>query len=141
MNLKRVLTVAGLTIGLAGLSFAASEGGHDGHVIKHRFVHGMGVEQAAMHNVLAELVSAKTGKSVAEVQAAFDQSHPHEAMEQLGLTEDDMKPLFKQAHEKLVAKAQAAGLITAAQAEKIRSQPHKRIMRHPSPPPAPDSDE
>jgi hypothetical protein len=86
------------------------------------------VEFAAMHNIMAELLSAKTGKTPAEIAALFDAGGPHEVAEKLNLTHEDMKPLFKEARATLNTRAQAANLITAAQAEKLRAA--KVEMRH-----------
>lgn len=136
MLVRKVVAAGLLALGAAGLAFAASESTTPGadtgeHHMHHR--HGpMGpsVERAAMHNIMAELLSAKTGKPVAEITALFENNDPHEAIEQLGLKPEDLRPLFKQAHETLIQKAQAAGLITAAQATKLRAEPLPEHMGH-----------
>lgn len=144
MKATKILAAMGLALGVAGAALAergehGSHGEHGDRMVKRHFVRHHGVEMAAMHNIMAELISARTGKSVGEVQAAFEDGHPHEAFEKLGLSEDDARALRKQAREKLVVKAQAAGLITSAQAEKIRSQPEPKMLRVPHPPAPPDA--
>ena len=143
MSWKKGLVIAGLALGAAGLAFAAAEGHdreHGGEHMRHvKFMRGASVEHAAMQNIMAELLSAKTGKTIAEIQKQFEDGHPHEALEDLGLSEEDGRALHQQAREKLIAKAQAAGLITATQAEKIRAAKHQRFERRGGRPPNPPS--
>jgi hypothetical protein len=137
MNLKKVLLVAALAVGATGVALAASDGprGGDGERVEIRHRAGPGghgghfsVEHVAMHNIMADLLSARTGKTPAEIQALFEKGGPHEAFEQLGLDEDEVRPLFKEARLKLIDRSAKAGLITTAQAEKLKSA---RIdMRH-----------
>jgi glycerol dehydrogenase-like iron-containing ADH family enzyme len=146
MKAGKILAAALVALVAAGTAFAAAEGkgGECGerHVFKHR-VHGPGfsVEHVAMHNIMSELLSAKTGKTAAEIQAMFDASGP-ETFDKLGLDEDEMAPLFKQARATLINRAAAANLITAAQAEKLRTAKVEMRMHHgPLPPPPPDGDD
>jgi hypothetical protein len=140
MSIRKVLVAGLLALGAAGV--AVAEGSHNGED-SHGRHHGHGpmghasVEMAAMHNIMAELISAKTGKSVAEIKALFEKSGPHDAIESLGLTRDDMRPLFEKAHAQLIDKAAAAGLITADQATTLRAAP---LPDHKGPPPAHDDD-
>lgn len=132
MLARKILAVGLLALGAAGVAFAGS----DGPTKRHR-VHGpMGhasVEFAALHNIMADLLSAKTGKTPAEITALFDAGGPHEVAEKLGLKHEDMKPLFREARATLITRAAAAGLITAQQAEKLRAAKveirHKRERR------------
>lgn len=78
------------------------------------------VEFAAMHNIMGELLSAKTGKTPAEIAALFDEGGPHAVAEKLGLEKDEMRTIMKEARSTLITRAQAANLITAQQAEKLR---------------------
>lgn len=145
MQLRQWVVVGALalgTAGLAGATFAADAPAPraERHVIKHR-MHGPGrhasVEFAAMHNIMAELLSAKTGKTTAEIQALFDRGGPHEALEALGLDDDEMRPLFKEARATLITRAARAGLITAEQAETLRkARAEMRMRRLKGPPPA-----
>ena len=134
MKFGKVLAAAVLALGSAGLALAASDGGSRGDGERghsHKMVHRGGhfsVEHMAMHNIMAEQLSAKSGKTVAEINALFEKGGPHEAFEQLGLDEDEVRPLFKEARLKLIDRSAKAGLITAAQAEKLRSA--KFEMRH-----------
>jgi len=127
MLARKILAVGLLALGAAGIAFAAGDGPG-----KRQRGHGpMGhasVEFAAMHNIMAELLSAKTGKTPAEITALFDAGGPHAVAEELGLTHEDMKPLLKEARGTLITRAAAAGLITAQQAEKLRAA--KVEMRH-----------
>ena len=126
--LARKILVAGLlALGAAGVAFAAGDGPARGKRGHGPMGHAS-VEFAAMHNIMAELLSAKTGKTPAEIAALFDAGGPHEVAEKLNLTHEDMKPLFKEARATLITRAQAANLITAAQAEKLRAA--KIEMRH-----------
>lgn len=126
--------------GAAGAALAADRGGardDDGGEVRREVIvkhHGPGamrhasVEFAAMHNIMAELLGAKTGKTPAEIQALFEKGGPHEAFEALGLDEEEVRPLFREARQQLITRAASAGLITAQQAEKLRAA---RIdMRH-----------
>lgn len=117
--LTRKILVAGLlALGAAGLAYAGSGKGF-GHA---------SVEFAAMHNIMAELLSAKTGKTQAEIAALFDAGGPHAVAEKLGLKREDMRELMKEARGTLITRAAAANLITADQAEKLRAA--KVEMRH-----------
>ena len=122
-------------------AFAANDAASRGerHVMKMHGMHGPGhppsVEFAAMHNIMAELLSARTGKTTAEIQALFEKGGPHEAFETLGLSHDEVKPLFQQARLTLIDRAAKAGLITAAQAEKLRTA--KVEFNHGPMPPVP----
>lgn len=144
MQLRKWVAVGALALGalgLAGATFAADSTAPraERHVIKHR-MHGPGghasVEHAAMHNIMAELLSAKTGKTTAEIQALFDKGGPREAFEALGLDDDEMRPLFKEARATLITRAAKAGLITPEQAEKLRkARAEMRMKRMKGPPP------
>ena len=143
--LKQLWVAGLLALGAAGAAVAADDPVVERHVIKHgagdeptveRHVirHRGGpmghasLEHAAMHNIMAEQLSAKTGKTVAEIQALFDKGGPHQAFEALGIADDDVGPLFQEARRTLITRAAAAGLVTAQQAEKMRSA--KVEMRH-----------
>jgi hypothetical protein len=131
--LTRKILVAGLlALGAAGLAFAGSgKGGDDERIVKREVHRGFGhasVEFAAMHNIMAELLSAKTGKTQAEIAAMFDAGGPHEVAEKLDLKREDMRELMKEARGTLITRAAAANLITAQQAEKLRAA--KVEMRH-----------
>jgi hypothetical protein len=132
--LARNVLVAGLfALGAAGLAYAGSgKGGDDGErVVKREVRKGFGhasVEFAAMHNIMAELLSARTGKTQAEIAALFDAGGPHEVAEQLNLKREEMRELMKEARGTLITRAAAAHLITAQQAEKLRAA--KVEMRH-----------
>jgi len=130
MQLKKILAVGLIALGAAGVAFASGdrEGGEGKAHRMHGEMRHASVEFAAMHNIMADLLSAKTGKSVAEIRALFDKSGPHEAFEQLGLSKDEIRPLFKEARQTLITRAAAAGLITAQQAEHLRAA--KVEMRH-----------
>jgi hypothetical protein len=144
---RNIVVVGLLALGAAGAAVAADDRIVERHVvksggpgdeqverrvIKHRGGPGhMGhfsIEHAAMHNIMAEQLSAKTGKTPAEIQALFDKSGPHETFEALGLADEDFGPLFQEARKTLITRAQAAGLITAQQAEKMRAA--KIEVRH-----------
>lgn len=118
MNL-RVNLVAALTAAIVTSAALAHEPEAPRHVRMHG-PHSMSLAHVAMRNVVAELAAAKSGKPLAEVRAVFEKSHPHAAMEALGLSEDDMKVLFQQAHTTLVDRAATAGLITPEQAQELR---------------------
>ena len=144
MVLKRVLVVAGLVLGMAGMALAANDHGPGGdgaehdRVVKHRMHGGPGLEHMALRNIMAELLSARTGKSAGEIQALFESNGPHEAFDQLGISDEDHRALFKQAHTTLVNRMAAANLITPQQAEKARSAKiEMRVHRGPKPPQAP----
>ena len=128
MQFRKVLVAGLLALGAAGGIGAAMAAGGDSdapraerHVIKHRMHGAASVEFTAMHNIMAELLSARTGKTTAEIQALFEKGGPHEAFDALGLTREDVQPLFKEARLKLIARATSAGLITSQQAEKLKA--------------------
>jgi hypothetical protein len=127
--LARNLVMAGLlALGAAGLAYAGSDkGGGERHHARGEMRHAS-VEFAAMHNIMAELLSAKTGKTPAEIAALFDEGGPHGVAEKLNLKREDMRALMKEARGTLITRAQAARLITADQAEKLRAA--KVEMRH-----------
>lgn len=122
---KKILVAGLVALGAAGLAWAGSDKPRDGeriekrHVVKE-FGHAS-VEFAAMHNIMAELLSAKTGKTQAEIAAMFDKGGPHEVAEELDLKREDMRDLMKEARGTLITRAAAAKLITAEQAEKLRA--------------------
>jgi hypothetical protein len=146
MAMKNILAAGLIAASVVGAAFAAGDRGDrqgersgDDHA---RHMHGAmrhaSVEMTAMHNILADLLSAKTGKSAGEVKALFEKSdNPHEAMESLGLSRDDMRTLHDQARAKLIDKAATAGLITAEQATQLRAA---KLPRH-GPRPPRDDDE
>lgn len=124
--------VAGLlALGVAGLAYAGSgEKRRDGErvVERHKIIGHASVEFAAMHNIMAELLSVKSGKTPAEITALFDEGGPHAVSEKLNLKRDEMHALMKEARVTLITRAAAANLITAEQAEKLRAA--KVEMRH-----------
>jgi hypothetical protein len=120
MNLKQLLIGSTLAVALVGVALAA-EDAHDGARMKMRAHAQASVEFAAMHNIMTELLSAKTGKTPAEINALFEAGGPPAVAEKLGLKHEEMEPLFKEARATLITRAQAANLITAAQAEKLRA--------------------
>lgn len=149
MQLSKWVAVGVLALGAAGLAGTALAGDApapraERHVIKHR-MHGPGghvsVEHAAMHNIMAELLSAKTGKTTTEIQALFDKGGPREAFDALGLDDEEVRPLFKEARARLIDRAAKAGLITSEQAEKLRkARAEMRFKRmHGPPPDAPEA--
>lgn len=130
---KKILVAGLVALGAAGLAYAGSDKPRDGERVQKRevikeFGHAS-VEFAAMHNIMAELLSAKTGKTQTEITAMFDKGGPHAVAEELGLKREDMRDLMKQARGTLITRAAAAKLITAEQAEKLRSakfEPHEK---------------
>jgi hypothetical protein len=130
MTIRKVLLAGVLAIGAAGVAVAAAEPSrgddgarHEGHHMRHDMMRAS-VEVQAMHNLMAELLSAKTGKSASEIKALFEKAgNPHAVTEQLGLSHDDMRALHEKAHGQLIDKAAAAGLITAEQAAKLHAAP------------------
>ena len=142
MKVRNVMVAGLLALGAAGLAYAATDnaGPDDGVQQMHRMHHMRGmarasVEVAAMHNILAEELSARTGKTTEEIKALFEKSNPHDAMQQLGLTHDDMRPLMEQAHATLIDRAAAAGLITADQAKRLHETPLPHPGGRRGPPP------
>jgi hypothetical protein len=132
MLARKVLVAGLLALGAAGLAYAGSgKGGDDERIVKREVHRGFGhasVEFAAMHNIMAELLSAKTGKTQAEIASMFDAGGPHAVADKLGLKKEDMRALMKEARGTLITRAAAANLITADQAEKLRAA--KVEMRH-----------
>lgn len=129
---------------LGGTTATRADDGASPHGRQVKFVRKLGpsVEHAAMQNIMAEALSAKTGRSVAEIKALFADSPPPEVARELGLSETDMKSLFKQSRETLIQRAAAAGLITAEQATELRNAKLPDRMRHgPGELPPPDDDE
>lgn len=128
MLARKMVVAVLLATGVAGLAYAADSAKTDKRVekriVEHRVRGEMGhasVEFAAMHNIMAELLSAKTGKTTAEIAALFDAGGPHEVMESLNLGDEDMRAAFKEARATLITRAAAANLITAAQADRLRA--------------------
>jgi hypothetical protein len=133
MQMKVRSLVAAGTVALAALATAAFAGDREHRKVEHR-VHGnASVEFTALHNIIAEQLSAKTGKTQAEITAMFDKGGPHEVAEQLNLKKEDMREVMKEARQTLITRAQAAKLITAEQAEKLRTakieMKHKRMHK------------
>jgi hypothetical protein len=117
MRIRTLVTAGLVALGVAG---AAMAGDGEHRVVKHKMHGGASVEFMAMHNIMAEQLSAKSGKTVAEINALFEKGGPHEVADALGIKHEEMRDLMKQARITLIARAQAANLITAAQAEKLR---------------------
>lgn len=127
MLARKMVVAVLLATGVSGLAWAADDAKTEKRVekrIEHKVRGPMGhasVEFAAMHNIMAELLSAKTGKTPAEIAALFDAGGPHEVVETLKLSEEDMRATFKEARGTLITRAAAANLITAAQADRLRA--------------------
>lgn len=97
------------------------------------FVH-LTIEGMALQNILAELISARTGHPPARVREALREQYSHESLESLGLSAADMRVLFEQAHATLVDRVAAANLITAEQAARVRElTPGPQLRRAPMP--------
>ena len=140
----RSIPAAGLRAGGTAGALAASQtapppdamAGHGKH---HEGMHHGGmrfsVEHVAMHNIMAELISQKTGRSVAEVRGLFENGDPRAAFDKLGLSRDDVHAMMKTAHGQLIDKAAAAGLITADQAATLHAAPIPEHPGHDGPPP------
>jgi hypothetical protein len=136
MRIRNVVIGAALAVSLIGgaPAIAADDDATPrGHHVK--FVHRMGpsVEHAAMQNIVADALSAKTGRSAVEIKTMLEDDPPHEVAKDLGLSEADMKGLFKQSRETLIQRASAAGLITAEQAAELRKAApmHDRMYKRP----------
>jgi hypothetical protein len=128
MSARKMVVAGLLALCATGLAQAADkdkrvEDKRVERVVEVHKVKGMrhaSVEFAAMHNIMAELLSAKTGKTPAEIAALFDEGGPHEVAETLGLKKEEMRALMKEARGTLITRAQAANLITTEQAERLR---------------------
>lgn len=129
MSARKVVVAGLLALCATGLAQASDQDKRvdkrvdEKRVVEVHKVKGMGhasVEFAAMHNIMAELLSTKTGKTPAEIAAMFDAGGPHEVAEQLGLKGEEMRALMKEARGTLITRAQAANLITSEQAERLR---------------------
>lgn len=118
MKLRTLVTAGLVALGVASVAMA---GDGERRVVKHKIHGGASVEFMAMHNIMAEQLSAKSGKTVAEINALFEKGGPHEVADSLGLKREEMRELMKTARGTLIARAQAANLITAAQADKLRA--------------------
>lgn len=81
------------------------------------------LDRFAMENALAERLGQQTGRPVAEIAAMLGRQPPPEVARTLGVDEATMKSLFEAARQSVIAKAQEAQLITAAQAEQLKSAP------------------
>jgi hypothetical protein len=127
MKIRNLLLGTALAVAAAGAALAGTTEMREKHVRMQHDGHAS-VEFAAMHNIMGELLSAKTGKTQAEIAALFDEGGPHAVAEKLGLSHEDFAPVFKEARATLITRAAAAGLITAQQAEKLRSA--KVEIRH-----------
>lgn len=128
MYVRSILAASLLALGAAGALAASKPAPPDvpqGHGMHHGGMHGMrfSVERVAMHNIMAELISQKTGRPVAEVRALFENGDPREALDKLGLSHDEVHAMMKTAHSQFIDKAAAAGLITADQAAKLHAAP------------------
>ena len=102
--------------------------GHEFHHRHHRF--GGGVEGAAMRNLVTQALSERTGRSAAEIQALAKEAGPRGLAEKLGLDRDAMRQIFVSAHQQLVQKSLAAGLITAEQADRLLKMPMRGPGEH-----------
>ena len=124
MLARKVTVAALLALGVAGLAYAGTSERHGDQeriVERHKVMGHASVEFAAMHNIMAELLSAKTGKTQSEIAALLDEGGPHAVAEKLGLKREEMQSLFKEARGTLITRAESAHLITAQQAEKLRA--------------------
>jgi len=138
MQLRKFAAAGLLALGALGTGVAlATDDGErvERHVIKHRGGpgHMASVEHAAMRNIMVEQLSAKTGKTAGEIQALFEQGGPLQAFETLGVSDEDARAMHQQARQTLIERAERAGLITGAQAEKLKQAKieirHKRRQR------------
>jgi hypothetical protein len=125
MSARKMVVAGLLALCATGLAQASDKDKRveEKRVVEVHKVKGMrhaSVEFAAMHNIMAELLSAKTGKTPAEIAALFDEGGPHEVAETLGLKKEEMRALMKEARGTLITRAQAANLITSEQAERLR---------------------
>ena len=133
MVARKILVAGLLALGATGLALADGERrGDDQRIVEKQVVKGhASVEFAAMHNIMGELLSARTGKTPAEIAALFDKGGPHAVAEELGLKREEMREIMMEARGTLITRAQAANLITAQQAERLRAVKldvrHKRV--------------
>lgn len=120
---KKMMAIGLIAFGAAGAAMAGSDatGAGDGErkVVRQR-MHGPGLESAALHNIMAEQLSAKTGKTVAEIRGMLEKGG-RDAFAELGIKDEEIRPLFKEARLTLISRMQAARLITPEQAEKART--------------------
>jgi len=77
------------------------------------------VEHAAMQHLLAEALAQRSGRAVAEIEGLLLQQDPREVGEQLGLEPQAMHELMRNTRRTLIQRAQQAGLISAAQAQRL----------------------
>jgi len=77
------------------------------------------VEHAAMQHLLAEALAQRSGRAVGEIEGLLLQQGPRGVGEQLGLEPQAMHELMRNTRRTLIQRAQQAGLISAAQAQRL----------------------
>ncbi|MES0872959.1 hypothetical protein [Sinimarinibacterium thermocellulolyticum] len=120
-SLKLAAAAALTCLALGAGAVYAGDGdnaGHDGKRM-HR-MHGPSLERMAFGNALAAELANRTGRSAEEIRALFEDGGPRKAAETLGLDRETMKEAMMAARLTLIAKAQAAQMITAEQAQTLR---------------------
>jgi hypothetical protein len=128
MSLKWTTTL------LAGGALLASASAFAQHATNARFGGGLppaNLEHAAMDNLVAEALAQRTGRSQSELLVLLEKSPPPEVAQQVGVDDATMRSVFDTAHTSLIQRAQAAGLITTAQAQELKSAP--RLQGGPPP--------
>lgn len=87
------------------------------------------VDIAAMNHLLADDLAQRSGRKPQEVAAMLRNARPPEVAEQLGLDREAMHAAMKSAHESLVQKALAAGLIDKDDVQRIQQEEAARKQR------------
>ncbi|QHS10246.1 hypothetical protein [Sinimarinibacterium sp. NLF-5-8] len=97
---------------------------------KRAFQHGASLDRAILHNAVIDELIARTGRSADDIRAAFKQGSRGEGLKQLGIEPAAMREVFENARKASIARAQAAGLISAEQATQLNT-PRAQQPRRP----------
>lgn len=116
-----------LALGAWAASAPAGEAGDAG---RHHRGPAHSVERVAMRNLIVKQLAARTGRSEAEIGELMQSQRPHEVAETLGIERDAMKEIFTSARTTLIDEAVQAQMITAAQADELKSAPPPGRFRH-----------
>lgn len=127
---------------LASLALAGTVHASDAHANRDgKRLHGPSLERMAFGNAMVSELATRTGRPAEEIRALFKEGGPRKAAETLGLEREQMKEVMIRARLSVIARAQAAQMITAEQARALieakSRHPHgkkaPRPVRHAEP--------
>ncbi|MFA5940387.1 MAG: hypothetical protein WC809_13605 [Sinimarinibacterium sp.] len=104
--------------------------GMAGDAPDHRRDQPYSLERVALRNLVVKQLAQRSGQSEAKIGELLQSQPPHAVAETLGLDRAAMKDIFTNARTTLIDDAVQAQMITAAQADELKSAPPPRRFGH-----------